>query len=187
MPKSTSPQRRPARPTSASDRKSSRLIPRQSEPVDDEPPCEERLHPIPIALLILMITLIVGLLPAVVFGLTAGLHASSALGLLPSIAVGVATAVVTLVLTGLVVANKLHKLVRYRLVEASMYSKAHTRGWRPSSRAHEERSTRMDADNHVAQRGGRLTSAPEPTSRGQTRDRRRSDPREFSSGAVPPS
>lgn len=178
MPKSTSRRRRPARPASVSDYNSLQLIPRQSEPVDDEPPCEERVQLTPRALLILMITLIVGLLPAVVLGLIVSLHASSALGLLPSIAVGVASGVAVLVLTGLVVANKLDKLARYRLIEASMYSKVHNRGWRPSSRAHEKRPTRTDADNHVAQRGGRLTSAP-GLATGRTRDRRKSDSQEL--------
>lgn len=103
---------RPVRLTPASDRNSSQLI-----------------LVTPRVLLIPMVTLIVGLLPAVVVGLIAGLYASPALGPVRSIAVGVASGVVTLVLTGLVVATKLHKLVRYVLVEASTYSKAYTRCW----------------------------------------------------------
>ncbi|GAB3169145.1 hypothetical protein GCM10027259_00110 [Micromonospora palomenae] len=102
----------PARPTSASNRSSARQIPRQAEPVDDETTSNESYLLTQRDLLILMITLIVGLLAAFVTGLTTAVQAAPTLGVGPSIALGVAGGVVTMVLTGLVVANRLHKLVR---------------------------------------------------------------------------
>jgi hypothetical protein len=63
-------------------------------------------------LLILVITFIVGGLAAVVAGLTLAIQTAPDLGSGPAIALGIASGVVALVMTGLVVANRLHKLVR---------------------------------------------------------------------------
>ncbi|MEV6815113.1 hypothetical protein [Micromonospora sp. NPDC051296] len=114
VPKNTTSRRTPAKPFSASgsSRSSSRRVPRQAEPVDDERTSNERYLLTQRDLLILMITLIVGLLAAIVTGLTTAIQAGPTLGIGPSVALGVAGGIVTLVLTGLVVANRLHKLVR---------------------------------------------------------------------------
>lgn len=112
MSKNTTNRRGPARPAHAASRSSPGRIPRQAEPVDDGAANNERYLLTQRDLLILVITLIVGLLAAVVTGLTTAIQASPTLGLGPSIALGVACGVVTMVLTGLVVANRLHKLVQ---------------------------------------------------------------------------
>lgn len=100
------------RPTPTPSRSNAGRVPRQAEPVDEEPVNDERYLLTQRDLLILMITLIVGLLAAVVSGLTTAIQASPSLGFGPSVAVGIACGVVTLVVTGLVVANRLHKLVQ---------------------------------------------------------------------------
>lgn len=112
MTKNAPSRRESARPVSASSRSSPRRIPRQAESVDDGATNHDRYLLTQRDLLILVITLIVGLLAAVVTGLTTAVQTNPALGFGPSIALGVACGVVTLVLTGLVVANRLHRLVQ---------------------------------------------------------------------------
>ncbi|NJP35894.1 hypothetical protein [Micromonospora thermarum] len=112
MPKSTPSRRRPARTISLPERGDSPHIPRQAKPVDDEAAENDTYLLTPRDLLILMITLIVGLLAAIVAGLTTAVQAAPAIGLGPAVALGIASGLVTLVVTGLLVAHKLHKLVR---------------------------------------------------------------------------